>query len=51
MLKTLVEAKHRGLQTGATFKDAIWAEARKVVDGALLDRSAPDIDVNTIASK
>lgn len=51
MLKALVEAKHRGLQTGASFKDAVWMETRTAVDAVPRDASVPDIDVSAMASK
>ncbi|RKF81618.1 hypothetical protein GcM3_033038 [Golovinomyces cichoracearum] len=37
MLRALVEAKHSGLQTRSSFREKVWAEARRAVDSVVIN--------------
>ncbi|RKF55378.1 hypothetical protein GcC1_204038, partial [Golovinomyces cichoracearum] len=37
ILRALVEAKHSGHQTGSSFREKVWAEARKAVDSVVIN--------------
>lgn len=51
MLRELVECKHRGLQTGAQFKDNVGIEVKKAIDEVPRDATVPDVDQGAIFSK
>ncbi|RKF59485.1 hypothetical protein GcC1_174035, partial [Golovinomyces cichoracearum] len=52
MLRALVKAKHRGLQTRSFFREKVWAEARKAVDSVLINgHLAPPITAAQMSNK
>ncbi|RKF55396.1 hypothetical protein GcC1_204037 [Golovinomyces cichoracearum] len=52
MLRALVEAKHSGLQTGSSFREKVWAEARKAVDYVVINSNlAPPITAAQMSNK
>ncbi|RKF74914.1 hypothetical protein GcM1_237111 [Golovinomyces cichoracearum] len=52
MLRALVEAKHSGLQTSSSFREKVWAEARKALDSVLkIGNLAPPITAAQISNR
>ncbi|RKF55385.1 hypothetical protein GcC1_204046, partial [Golovinomyces cichoracearum] len=52
MLRALVEAKHSRLQTGSSFREKVWVEARKVVVSVVIYGTlAPPITAVQMSNK
>ncbi|RKF84135.1 hypothetical protein GcM3_001039, partial [Golovinomyces cichoracearum] len=52
MLRALVEVKHSGLQTGTSFREKVWVEARKAVDSVVINgNQAPPITAVQMSNK